>query len=167
MATVLKTDHPKTAAPASGLKWIGTRPPRPDGVDKVTGRARFGADISLPGMLVGKVLRSPLPHARLKSIDIAKAAALPGVKAVEFTQRAHGLAHFLRATAGAGALLALLGRRAPEVRHLRRWLGPVIQELDMPRPLVAGWFAAGSAGCLFSSSEGEPTYRYIEAGMES
>ena len=59
MATVLKTERPGTAPQASGLKWIGTRPLRPDGVDKVTGRARFGADISLPGMLVGKVLRSP------------------------------------------------------------------------------------------------------------
>ena len=58
MATVLKTDRPEAAPQASGLKWIGTRQPRPDGVDKVTGRARFGADISLPGMLVGKVLRS-------------------------------------------------------------------------------------------------------------
>jgi CO/xanthine dehydrogenase Mo-binding subunit len=82
MATVLKTDRPETARPASGLRWIGTRQPRPDGVDKVTGRARFGADISLPGMLVGKVLRSPLPHARIKSIDTAKAEALSGVKAV-------------------------------------------------------------------------------------
>ena len=72
----------------------------------------------------------------------------PGVKAVEFSHRAHALAHFLRATAGAGALLAMLGRRAPELRHLRRWLGPIIQELDGPRPLVAGWFAASSAGCL-------------------
>ena len=91
----------------------------------------------------------------------------PGVKAVEFTQRAHALAHFLRATAGAGALLALLGRRAPDLRHLRRWLGPIIQELDTPRPLVAGWFAASSAGCLFSSSDREATYRYIEVGLES
>ena len=82
MATVLKSDRPETAPPASGLKWIGTRPPRPDGVDKVTGRARFGADLSLPGMLVGKVLRSPLPHARIRSIDTSKAEALPGVKAV-------------------------------------------------------------------------------------
>jgi hypothetical protein len=103
-------------------------------------------------------------------MDVFEGAILfdePGVKAVEFTQRAHGLAHFLRATAGAGALLALLGRRAPEVRHLRRWLGPIIHELDLPRPLVAGWFAASSAGGLFSSLEGEPTYRYIEVGMES
>ena len=66
-----------------------------------------------------------------------------------------------------GALLALLGRRAPELRHLRRWLGPIIQELDGPRPLVAGWFAASSAGCLFSSSDQEISYRYIEVGLES
>ena len=64
------------------LKWVGTRPVRPDGVDKVTGRARFGADFSLPNMLVGKVLRSPHAHARIRSIDTSKAAALPGVKAV-------------------------------------------------------------------------------------
>ena len=67
---------------AESLNWIGTRPIRPDGVDKVTGKARFGADFSLPGMLHGKVLRSPHPHALLKSIDISKAAALPGVKAI-------------------------------------------------------------------------------------
>ena len=64
------------------MKWIGTRPVRPDGVDKVTGRARFGADLSMAGMLVGKVLRSPHAHARIRSIDTSKAPALPGVKAV-------------------------------------------------------------------------------------
>ena len=64
------------------LKWIGKRPPRPDGVDKVTGRAKFGADFALPGMLVGKVLRSPHAHARIRSINTEEAAALPGVKAV-------------------------------------------------------------------------------------
>ena len=63
-------------------RWIGTRPVRPDGVDKVTGRARFGADAHLPNMLVGKVLRSPHAHARLKSIEVSRALALPGVKAV-------------------------------------------------------------------------------------
>ncbi len=64
------------------LKQIGKRPLRPDGVDKVTGRARYGADISAPGMLIAKVLRSPHPHARIRAIDTAKAAALAGVKAV-------------------------------------------------------------------------------------
>ncbi len=63
-------------------KWIGTRPDRPDGADKVTGRARFGADFNLPGQLIGKVLRSPHPHAEIKSIDVSKALALNGVKAV-------------------------------------------------------------------------------------
>jgi CO/xanthine dehydrogenase Mo-binding subunit len=63
-------------------KWIGQRTVRPDGVDKVTGRAAFAADTAMPGMIWGKVLRSPHPHARIKSIDISKAEALPGVKAV-------------------------------------------------------------------------------------
>jgi CO/xanthine dehydrogenase Mo-binding subunit len=64
------------------FKVVGTRPIRPDGVDKVTGRARFGADMNAPGMLVGLVLRSPHAHARIRGIDTAKARALPGVKAV-------------------------------------------------------------------------------------
>ncbi len=64
------------------FKWVGTRPPRPDGVDKVTGRAKFGADTTLPNMLMGAVLRSPHAHAVIKSIDTSKAEALPGVKAV-------------------------------------------------------------------------------------
>ncbi|MCC6775915.1 MAG: xanthine dehydrogenase family protein molybdopterin-binding subunit [Hyphomicrobiales bacterium] len=64
------------------LKIVGTSPVKHDGIDKVTGRAKFGADLFLPGMLVGKVLRSPHPHARIKSIDISAAERLPGVKAV-------------------------------------------------------------------------------------
>jgi xanthine dehydrogenase molybdenum-binding subunit len=63
-------------------KVIGTRPVRPDGVDKVTGRAQYGADIRLTGMLYGKVLRSPHAHARIVRIDTTRAATLPGVKAV-------------------------------------------------------------------------------------
>ena len=61
---------------------VGTRPIRHDGNDKVTGRARYSADISLPRLLQGKVLRSPHAHAHIKSIDAAKALALPGVLAV-------------------------------------------------------------------------------------
>ena len=71
MATVLKD-----------FKWIGTRAVRPDGVDKVTGRAQYGADFSLPGTLTGKVLRSPHAHAHIKNIDTSNAEALPGVKAI-------------------------------------------------------------------------------------
>ncbi|MGH7110616.1 MAG: xanthine dehydrogenase family protein molybdopterin-binding subunit, partial [Stellaceae bacterium] len=64
------------------FKWVGTRPIRPDGVPKVTGRAMYGADLVMPGMLAGKILRSPHAHARIRAIDTSKAAALPGVKAV-------------------------------------------------------------------------------------
>ena len=68
--------------PQQAFKWVGTRPVRPDGVQKVTGAAKFGADYHLPGMLYGKVLRSPHAHARIRSIDTSRAEALPGVKAV-------------------------------------------------------------------------------------
>ena len=64
------------------FKVIGTRPIRHDGLEKVTGQAHYGADVNLPGMLHGKILRSPHAHARIRSIDTAKAQALPGVKAV-------------------------------------------------------------------------------------
>jgi CO/xanthine dehydrogenase Mo-binding subunit len=63
-------------------KWIGQRTIRPDGADKVTGRAAYAADTTMPGMIWGKVLRSPHPHARIRSINTSKAEALPGVKAV-------------------------------------------------------------------------------------
>jgi CO/xanthine dehydrogenase Mo-binding subunit len=63
-------------------KWIGQRTIRPDGAEKVTGRAAFAADTTMPGMIWGKVLRSPHPHARIRSIDTSKAEAFPGVKAV-------------------------------------------------------------------------------------
>jgi CO/xanthine dehydrogenase Mo-binding subunit len=69
-------------AEATTYKVIGTRPVRPDGADKVTGRAIYGADMRLPGLLHGKVLRSPHAHARIRSIDTTRAEALPGVKAV-------------------------------------------------------------------------------------
>ncbi|MBI2855801.1 MAG: xanthine dehydrogenase family protein molybdopterin-binding subunit [Chloroflexi bacterium] len=63
-------------------KVLGTRPIRHDGLDKVTGRARYGADIQMAGLLHGKVLRSPHAHAIINSIDATRALALPGVKAV-------------------------------------------------------------------------------------
>ena len=61
---------------------VGTRPIRHDGTDKVTGRAQYGADIQLPGLLHGKILRSPHAHARIKSIDARRALAHPEVRAV-------------------------------------------------------------------------------------
>ena len=63
-------------------KVIGTRPVRHDGTDKVTGRAKYGVDVRFPGMLYGRILRSPHAHAVIKGIDSSKAEALPGVRAV-------------------------------------------------------------------------------------
>ena len=77
MVAVLKPRDPDLP-----FEKVGTRPGRPDGVDKVTGRARYGADVSAPGMLTGKILRSPHAHARIRSIDTSRAEALEGVKAV-------------------------------------------------------------------------------------
>ncbi len=63
-------------------KVIGTRPVRPDGTDKVTGRALYGADFDITGLLHGKILRSPHPHARIKSINFDEALKIDGVLAV-------------------------------------------------------------------------------------
>lgn len=61
---------------------VGKSLPKIDSRDKVTGRAQYAADISLPGMLVGKILRSPHPHARILAVDTTEAERLPGVRAV-------------------------------------------------------------------------------------
>ena len=83
-------------------KVVGSRVKRPDGVDKVTGKARYGADVSAPGGLVGRVLRSPHPHAQILKINTAKAEKLPGVKAIitsadlpDLTAGDQGMAHIL------------------------------------------------------------------------
>ncbi|MFO1020734.1 MAG: xanthine dehydrogenase family protein molybdopterin-binding subunit [Planctomycetales bacterium] len=89
-------------------KVIGTRPIRHDGTDKVTGRARYGADIQLTGMLYGAMLRSPHAHAKIKSIDTSKAEALPGVRAV--------VTH--KDIPEAGDKIAELGEGAVVLRHL-------------------------------------------------
>jgi len=72
----------KVKSEAKLFQVVGTRPVRPDGVPKVMGLARYGADFALPGMLWGAILRSPHAHARIRAIDASKALALKGVKAV-------------------------------------------------------------------------------------
>ncbi|HEY2988058.1 MAG TPA: xanthine dehydrogenase family protein molybdopterin-binding subunit [Candidatus Binatia bacterium] len=68
--------------PGKQLRYVGQSIARVDGVEKVTGKAKFTGDLVVPGMLHGKILRSPYPHARIKGIDTSKAEALPGVAAV-------------------------------------------------------------------------------------
>jgi len=67
---------------SENFQVIGTRPVRHDGVDKVTGRAQYGADFQAAGLLHGRILRSPHAHAKIKKIDVSKALALPGVEAI-------------------------------------------------------------------------------------
>jgi xanthine dehydrogenase molybdenum-binding subunit len=91
-------------------KVIGTRPIRPDGVEKVTGAAKYGADLRLAGMLYGRVKRSPHAHARIKAIDTSKALALPGVKAVitgaDFPTPGEGVEEMGESAASVGDLAA-------------------------------------------------------------
>ena len=68
--------------PKTTYKIVGTNPERHDATDKVTGKAQYGADISLPGMLYGKIIRSPYAHAKIRSIDISEAQNSPDVKSV-------------------------------------------------------------------------------------
>ena len=120
------------------FKLIGTRVLRPDGLDKVTGRARYGADFAMPGMLFGAVVRSPHAHAKILGIDASKALALDGVKAVvtradlptglaggAWTLQGHTLAgdvalsdgHAVAAVAATSALLAQDAARLVEVEY--------------------------------------------------
>ncbi|MBL8851733.1 MAG: xanthine dehydrogenase family protein molybdopterin-binding subunit [Planctomycetaceae bacterium] len=72
----------KSAESKPRYKVIGTRPVRHDGVDKVTGRAKYGADTRLTGMLYGFIVRSPHAHAKIRSIDTSAAVKVPGVRAI-------------------------------------------------------------------------------------
>jgi hypothetical protein len=93
----------------------------------------------------------------------------PGVRAFEFAQRAHAVAHFLRATQGVGSVVSLLSRRAPELRHARRWLSAVFEQ---PAPessnvLLAAWFATTGGGVLFNPAVPGGAYVYYEVGVET
>src|SRR5438105_1532029 len=87
---------------------IGTRPIRHDGLDKVTGRAQYGADIQLAGLLHGRILRSPHAHARIKSIDTRAASAVAGVEAIMTSAD----------MPDPGDRIAELGEGAVNMRHL-------------------------------------------------
>jgi len=92
----------------------------------------------------------------------------PGVRAYIFAHRVHAIAHFLRATQGQGTVLSLFGRRAPEVRHIHRWMQALFSEPFAPgtTQLLAAWFATAGAGFLFLPAQpGEP-YRYCEVGND-
>lgn len=108
--------------------------------------------------------------------DLAESELLydgPGVRAYAFADRAQAIAHFLRATQGVGALLAMLGRRAPELRHVRRWLKEIFAgppgggDANGSTLLMSGWFATAGAGCLFLPAQAGDLFCYREVGIDS
>jgi hypothetical protein len=92
----------------------------------------------------------------------------PGVRSYIFAQRGHAMAHFLRATHGLGAALSLLSRRAPELRHIRRWTQALFAEPAVGRStqLLAGWFATSGAGFLFIPADSSEPFAYCEVSVE-
>src|SRR5690242_11545741 len=92
----------------------------------------------------------------------------PGVRAYIFAQRVHAIAHFLRATLGLGAILSMLGRRAPELRHIRRWLQVLfsVPLAGRSTQLLAGWFATSGTGALFIPPQAGEPYSYHEVGSD-
>lgn len=94
----------------------------------------------------------------------------PGVRAYIFAHRVHAIAHFLRATQGVGAVVSMLGRRAPELRHIRRWMQALFSEPfsgSGSTQLLAGWFATGGAGVLFVPRHPDEPYSYHEVGIDA
>ncbi len=82
VARQIPADEPPPLPPNNELAVIGKSFPRPNGRAKVTGATRFTVDVVLPGMIFARVLRSPLPHARVRSIDVSAAPSAPGVRAI-------------------------------------------------------------------------------------
>lgn len=94
----------------------------------------------------------------------------PGVRAYIFAQRVHAIAHFLRATLGMSALISMLSRRAPELRHIRRWTQELFAEgggtATPSTQLLAGWFATGGAGFLFVPPHLDDPFTYYEVAID-
>lgn len=93
----------------------------------------------------------------------------PGVRAYEFAQRVHALAHFLRATHGVGSMISLLSHRAPELKHVRRWVDALFQAPapEASNQLLVGWFATSGGGMLFVPAGPGGPYVYQEVGLEA
>jgi hypothetical protein len=92
----------------------------------------------------------------------------PGVRSYIFAHRGHAIAHFLRATQGISAALSMLARRAPELRHIRRWTQALFAEPAVGRStqLLAGWFATSGAGFLFVPAQSDDSFAYCEVAIE-
>jgi hypothetical protein len=92
----------------------------------------------------------------------------PGVRGFEFAQRANALAHFLRATQGAGSVISMLSRRPPQLLHIKRWIAALFEDppQDVSNLMIAGWFATSGGGILFAPARRGDPYVYEEVGAD-
>jgi len=164
------------------FRLIGTRPDRPDGLDKVTGRARYGADIAAPGMLWAAVVRSPHAHARIVKIDTSKAEAMPGVKAVitraDFPEGLTGEAWNLQentmageralydghAVAAVAATSALIAQDAARLVEVDYELLPHVTDVDEAIKPDAPVIRKGAADATVPDGMPANVVRYMEFG---
>lgn len=166
----------------NGFKVVGTRPNRPDGVDKVTGRAKFGADANAPGMLHASIVRSPHAHAKILKIDSSKAEALKGVKAVvtraDFAEGLTGenwniLENVMagdtalydgHAVAAVAATTALGARDAAKLIEVEYELLPHVTDVDEAMAADAPVIRAGAADKSVPGGMHPNVVRYHESG---
>ena len=166
----------------TGFKYIGTRPDRPDGIDKVTGKARYGADAYASGMLHGVMVRSPHAHAKIKKIDASKALALKGVKAVvtraDFPTGLEGEDWNIQencmagevalydghAVAAVAATSLLLAREAAKLIEVEYEVLPHVTDVDEAMKPGAPAIRAGAADYSVPEGLHPNVMRYIEYG---
>lgn len=164
------------------FKVIGSRPARPDGIDKVTGRAKFGADMVAPGMLFASVVRSPHAHAKIVKIDASRALALKGVKAVvtreDFATGLTGENLFVlencmagdkavydgHAVAAVAATSALIARDAAKLIDVEYEVLPHVTDVDRAMQADAPAVRPGSKDTTVPEGMNDNVVRYHESG---
>ncbi|WGI23219.1 xanthine dehydrogenase family protein molybdopterin-binding subunit [Amylibacter sp. IMCC11727] len=164
------------------FKVVGTRVKRPDGMDKVTGKAKFGADVVAPGMLHAAIVRSPHAHARIVKIDTSKAEALKGVKSVvtraDFAEGLTGgtldvLENVMagekalydgHAVAAVAATSALIARDAVKLVEVEYEVLPHVTDVDKAMAADAPVIRAGVADKSVPAGMHENVVRYHESG---
>ena len=164
------------------FKVVGTRVKRPDGMDKVTGKAKFGADVVAPGMLHAAIVRSPHAHARILKIDTSRAEALKGVKSVvtraDFAQGLTGgtldvLENVMagekalydgHAVAAVAATSALIARDAIKLIKVEYEVLPHVTDVDRAMEVDAPIIRAGTADKSVPVGMHENVVRYHESG---
>lgn len=166
----------------TGFKYVGTRPNRPDGFDKVTGRAKFGADATAPGMLFAAIKRSPHAHAKIVNIDASKALAMEGVKAVvtraDFAKGLTGedwniLENVMagdtalydgHAVAAVAATTALIAKDAIKAIEVEYQILPHVTDVDKAMEPDAPVIRAGAADASVPEGLHPNVVRYYESG---